>query len=108
MADPGSGPARKIGALFGGSELTEPSAVEKVHQICMELPEVEEKSFGGHTAPTFRIRDKIFVMTSEDLTTITFKARPGVQQALVESEPERFFVPKYVGHQGWVGARLDV
>jgi hypothetical protein len=26
---------------------------------------------------------------------------------LVESDPERFFVPPYVGHRGWVGVRLD-
>lgn len=36
------------------------------------------------------------------------KAPPGVQQALVGSDPVRFFVPAYVGHKGWVGARLDV
>ena len=26
---------------------------------------------------------------------------------LVGADPERFFVPPYVGHKGWVGARLD-
>jgi hypothetical protein len=26
---------------------------------------------------------------------------------LVEAEPERFFVPPYVGHRGWIGVRLD-
>jgi predicted DNA-binding protein (MmcQ/YjbR family) len=39
---------------------------------------------------------------------MTFKAGPGVQEALVTESPERFFVPKYVGSKGWVGARLDV
>ena len=27
---------------------------------------------------------------------------------LVTEEPERFFVPPYVGFRGWVGLRLDV
>jgi hypothetical protein len=27
---------------------------------------------------------------------------------LVESSPERFFIPPYVGHRGWLGVRLDV
>ena len=27
---------------------------------------------------------------------------------LVEREPQRFFVPRYVGHRGWIGVRLDV
>jgi hypothetical protein len=31
-----------------------------------------------------------------------------VQEALVASDPARYFVPAYVGHKGWVGARLDV
>jgi hypothetical protein len=33
---------------------------------------------------------------------------PGAQGVLVESDPERFFVPPYVGHRGWLGVRLDV
>jgi len=35
------------------------------------------------------------------------KASPGAQEALVEADPERFFVPPYVGPSGWVGIRLD-
>ena len=45
-------------------------AVEQLRRICLALPEAEEKSFGGHTAPAFRVRDKLFVMTSEDGTTM--------------------------------------
>ena len=26
---------------------------------------------------------------------------------LVGADPERFFVPPYVGHKGWVGMRID-
>jgi len=83
------------------------SPVQRVRSICLALPEAEERSFGGHTAPAFRVRDKLFVMTSEDGTSMTMKAPIGAQQVLVTSEPERFFVPKYVGSKGWVGVRLD-
>jgi len=38
---------------------------------------------------------------------MTLKAPRGVQAILVASDPGRFFVPKYVGHIGWVGVRLD-
>jgi predicted DNA-binding protein (MmcQ/YjbR family) len=31
----------------------------------------------------------------------------GVQSQVVREEPERFFVPPYVGHRGWIGVRLD-
>jgi hypothetical protein len=84
------------------------SALARVRAICLALPEAEERPFGDHTAPAFRVRDKFFVMTSEDGTSVTLKAPRGVQALLVGSDPARFFVPKYVGHIGWVGVRLDL
>ncbi len=35
------------------------------------------------------------------------KAHHVDQQELVDADPERFFVPPYVGPSGWVGVRLD-
>jgi predicted DNA-binding protein (MmcQ/YjbR family) len=84
------------------------SPVQRVRAICLALPEVEERPFGGHTAPAFRVRDKMFVVTSEDASSMTLKAPKGAQPILVASEPARFFVPKYVGSKGWVGVRLDL
>jgi predicted DNA-binding protein (MmcQ/YjbR family) len=78
-----------------------------LRRICLRLPEAEEKPFGGHVAPAFRVRDKLFLMTSEDGSSLSCKAPPGVQQVLVASDPDRFFVPPYVGSKGWVGIRLD-
>jgi hypothetical protein len=34
-------------------------------------------------------------------------APPGVQASLIESSPEVYFRPPYVGHRGWVGIELD-
>lgn len=75
----------------------------------MALPEAEEKPFGGHTAPTYRVRDKMFATTSEgsDRPEVWMKLAPGGQTILVESQPDRFFVPPYVGKSGWVGIWLD-
>ncbi|WP_106399228.1 MmcQ/YjbR family DNA-binding protein [Actinocorallia populi] len=84
------------------------SVTVRLREICLAFPEAEEKPFGGHTAPSYRVRDKLFAMTGEDGTSLTFKAAPGVQEALVSADPGRFFVPPYVGSKGWVGARLDV
>jgi predicted DNA-binding protein (MmcQ/YjbR family) len=82
--------------------------LDTIRRICMSLPEAEEKPFGGHSSPAFRVRDKLFVMTSEDGTSMTLKAARGVNAILVGDDPERFFLPKYVGSKGWVGIRLDV
>ncbi|GAB2830833.1 MmcQ/YjbR family DNA-binding protein [Actinocorallia aurea] len=81
--------------------------IARVREICLALPEAREKPFGGHTSPAFRVREKLFVMTSEDGLSMTLKAGPGVQEALVSDAPEQFFVPPYVGPKGWVGVRLD-
>ena len=35
-------------------------------------------------------------------------APEGVQQLLTDADPEKFFIPPYVGHRGWVGVRVDM
>ncbi len=82
-------------------------AIERLREICLAFPEAEERPFGGHTSPSFRVRDKLFAMVNEAQTQITCKALPGAQEVLVGSKPERFFVPAYVGHKGWIGIHLE-
>lgn len=86
-----------------------PSAevVAHLRRICLAFPETTERPFGGHSAPAFRVRDKLFVHCHEDGRALTCKAAPGEQALLVAADPGRFFVPDYVGHRGWVGVRLD-
>jgi hypothetical protein len=49
----------------------------------------------------------MFAVISEDRTSMTVKAPKGVQGILINSDPERFFAPKYVGSKGWIGIGLD-
>jgi len=86
------------------------SALERTRSICLALPEATEKEAWG--APTFRVRDKLFVHYRENhhgdgRVAIWCKARDGVQETLVDADPKRFFVPPYVGHKGWIGVRLE-
>jgi predicted DNA-binding protein (MmcQ/YjbR family) len=80
---------------------------DRLRKICLALPEAEERETWGD--PTFRVRDKIFAMEKrgDGRISIWCKAPPGSQMVLVGADPERFFVPPYVGHKGWVGVRLD-
>ena len=83
----------------------------RLRKICLGLPEATEKEAWG--APTFRVRDKMFGMYVNDhhgdgRVALWCKAPAGAQDILVGSDPERFFVPPYVGHKGWIGVRLDV
>jgi predicted DNA-binding protein (MmcQ/YjbR family) len=84
------------------------STLEKLRAICLIFPEAVEA--GGVGDPTFKVRDKIFAMRHlvDGRVSMWCKAPPGLQEGLVEIDPERFFVPPYVGHHGWVGVWLDV
>ncbi len=83
------------------------SPIDRIRSLSLALPEAYEEAFGGHTAPSFRINKKLFAITSEDGTRLELKAAPGGQQALIGSNPECFYVPKYIGHVGWVGVQLE-
>ena len=83
----------------------------KLREICLALPETSERL--SHGAPTFFVRGKrafVMVMTNhhgDGRFALWCAAPEGMQSMLVEADPERFFVPRYVGHRGWLGVRLD-
>ena len=83
----------------------------RIRTICLELPETSERL--SHGAPTFFVRGKrafLMVLTNhhgDGRFALWCAAPEGIQQALVDADPERFFVPPYVGHRGWLGMRLD-
>jgi len=81
--------------------------LEQLRAICLALPEASEGAGVGN--PTFRVRDKIFAMQHgfDGRPSLWCKAPRGFQDMLVGSDPERYFVPPYVGHHGWIGAWLD-
>jgi hypothetical protein len=85
--------------------------LERLRAICLAFPETSERP--SHGAPTFFVRAKRpFVMVLNDhhgdgRFAIWCAAPAGVQALLVENDPEKFFVPPYVGHRGWLGVRLD-
>jgi hypothetical protein len=87
------------------------AVLERLRALCLALPEVTERL--SHGAPTFFVRGKrAFVMVMTDhhgdgRFALWCAAPDGMQKMLVEADPERFFVPPYVGHRGWLGVRLD-
>jgi hypothetical protein len=94
---------------------TDPMAMKKsailarVRKLCLALPEATEKL--SHGSPTWFVK-KTFVMYLDDhhgdgRLALWCAAAPGVQAELVGQEPDRFFVPPYVGGRGWLGVRLD-
>jgi predicted DNA-binding protein (MmcQ/YjbR family) len=81
--------------------------LERIRALCMAMPEAFEIEAWGH--PTFRVgtgRGKMFCIAAEDGSSLRLKADPLERDALLADE-ERFYVPAYVGHKGWVGVRCD-
>lgn len=78
--------------------------------MCSALPGVTERL--SHGSPTFFVK-KSFCMFQDDhhgdgRLALWCAAPEGAQGLMVDTEPDRFFVPPYVGHRGWLGYRLDI
>jgi hypothetical protein len=78
----------------------------------MALPDAFEKV--SHGEPTWRagVKGKLFAMLDDHHhgaphLSVWLPAGVGGQEALIDSDPKRFFRPPYVGPSGWVGVVLD-
>jgi hypothetical protein len=84
--------------------------IERLRKICLALPEATEKE--AWSEPTWRVKGKLFAQLDDHHhgsphCSVWLPLPLGVQETLVEADPERFFRPPYVGHRGWVGVVLD-
>jgi hypothetical protein len=89
-----------------------PRPLTRLRKLCLALPEAHEVEAWGE--PTFRVRNKLFAMYASSgnhhgagRAAVWCKAARTNQALMVEAEPDRFFVPPYVGPSGWVGVWLD-
>lgn len=84
--------------------------IDRVRALALGLPEVEERPSHGEAA-WFIGGKRMFAMFADhhhdDRVAVWCAAPEGFQAASVESSPERFFRPPYVGVKGWVGIWLD-
>src|SRR5262247_2080994 len=84
--------------------------VERLRRICLALPETTEKIAWGE--PTWLVKGKLFAQLDDhhhgaDHLAVWLPAPLGEQEAMIFTDPARFFRPPYVGHRGWVGVRID-
>jgi hypothetical protein len=87
------------------------SLVERLRKVCLAFPEAGERL--SHGEPTwFAGKGKVFAMLdnhhhSSPHLAVWLPQPMGVQESLIEADPDRFFRPPYVGPSGWVGVVLD-
>jgi hypothetical protein len=82
-----------------------------VTKICLALPETSWQLCGGGHA-SFLVRKKIFAYFLNDhhgdgIVSVACKALTGDNTTLTAAQPERFYLPAYIGPRGWVALRLD-
>jgi len=91
------------------SEMQARASIERLTQICHDLPECEiagdqhlkvtvaGKAMGWHTVDHH----------GDGRISLSLRAPKGENEALVASDPDKFFMPPYVAHHGYVGIYLD-
>jgi hypothetical protein len=91
--------------------ITRDEALARVRDLCLGLPGTSERP--SHGSPAFFIDgSRTFAMFLDDhhgdgRLALWCAAPEGAQALLVAAAPQRYFVPPYVGHRGWIGLRLD-
>ncbi|HUJ30966.1 MAG TPA: MmcQ/YjbR family DNA-binding protein [Candidatus Acidoferrum sp.] len=82
----------------------------RVTKICLTFPGTERQMHRSHAQ--FLAGKKTFAYFLNDhhgdgIVSITGKVLPGENTALAAAQPERFYLPAYIGPRGWVALRLD-
>jgi hypothetical protein len=84
--------------------------IRRMRRICEAMPGAWEKL--SHGEPTFFVGKKVFAMFANNHhndghIAVWVPAPPGLQPMLINSSPETYFRPPYVGVRGWIGIELD-
>ncbi len=103
-------PRTRAAARRGVARRSRRTAVDRLRAICLALPDTTEKLAWGE--PTWRVRGKLFAQLDDhhhgaNHLAVWLPAPLGEQEAMIFTDPVRFFRPPYAGHRGWVGVRID-
>jgi YjbR len=82
----------------------------RLSKLCLALPEVVRANRGDHV--DFRVRRKVFAYFLDNhhgdgIVSVCCKSALGENVDRASREPARFYLPAYIGVQGWFGLRLD-
>jgi predicted DNA-binding protein (MmcQ/YjbR family) len=84
--------------------------LQKLAKICLALPAATRKDSGDFA--DFKVRNKAFVYFlnnhhGDQIVSVCCRAAMGENVDRASREPERFYLPAYIGPRGWFGLRLD-
>ncbi len=92
------------------SATTADDCLAQLTKVCLALPEAARLDHGSHAA--FLVRKSTFAYFLNDhhgdgIVSVACKALPGDNAALASAQPDRFYLPAYIGPRGWIALRLD-
>ena len=84
--------------------------LSRISGLCLALPDVERQPRGRHA--DFRVRTKPFAYFLDDhhgngIVSICCRSTPGDNVDRAGRDPDRFYLPAYIGKRGWFGIRLN-
>jgi|SRR5580704_2760158 hypothetical protein len=84
--------------------------MERCTEIVREMPGTGRYLHGDHAG--FTVHKKKFAYFLNDhhgdgIVSIACKVMPGDNKSLAAAQPDRYYLPAYVGPMGWVALRLD-
>lgn len=86
----------------------------RLAKLCDAYPETAASSFWENEHLSLEVAGRRFGyylyqhFGDDGRSGAVLKAGPGVQEHLVKLDPDRFWVPAFVGRYGWIGIRLDL
>ena len=85
--------------------------IDELRAFCMSLPGTHEKETWGdaeHAGDvTFRVKDKIYVMTGQSGGAVSIRTTIEQQADLMAAFPESVSIARYVGRFGWVDVSIE-
>ena len=90
--------------------LTDDPRVKRLGEICARLREVEQRVHADFI--DYRVRSKLFAYflnghDSDGIVSICVKSQLGENVDRARAQPDRYYLPPYIGKKGWFGIRVD-
>ena len=92
---------------------SEDRRLARLTKICLGLPGASRELLGTRKEhASFLVKKKVFAYFlnshhGDGIVSVCCKVLPGDNAALIAAQPERFYMPAYIGPRGWVALRLD-
>ncbi|TDR46500.1 putative DNA-binding protein (MmcQ/YjbR family) [Tahibacter aquaticus] len=78
--------------------------IQPLRDYCLSLPEAQEDPRFG--APSWQAGKRTFAFAYRYEQQLTFSFWVGVEQQGLYSGDTRFFIPPYMGHNGWIALKI--